>query len=54
MHTSMLGIVVPMDTDACTIAAEWVEWDLRLLLWYLSFAGELVAELPGCFNIIFK
>lgn len=31
-YTSMLGIVVPMDTDVCTIVAEWVEWDLRLFL----------------------
>lgn len=47
MHPSMLGSVVPMDTDVCLAVAEWVQWDRRhflvifIILWTYSRIASL-------------
>lgn len=47
IHTSLLGIVVPTDTQFF-IVVEWVEWDGDFSWSYLAFSSELTAELFHC------
>lgn len=47
IHTSLLGIVVPMDTHFF-IVVEWVGWDGDFSWSYLAFFSELTAELFHC------
>lgn len=47
MHTSVLGLVFPMDVDFC-IVAEWMEWDLGLFLVFPDIYHSLVSSLQSC------